>query len=232
MSDKIKPSEVSQVLLEQLKGISDSAKFDEVEQISHMSRTDERDCLYVCTLLGKRLREETAVTVPHQEHGQVVLRFEPLAEEQLVLEGLFEYIAGVLAAVLVGFGESVCAVVVAEHYVASLVEVARKLVVATRILAHTVQELNDAFGILHVVPKPAINLGVVKTFEFELSHMRSPQKQGFIKHIIYNKTHFFNSSFEKYSDKNCKNRCVVLHCFYASINRSKLRKRNKAQNQR
>ena len=30
MSDKIKPSEVSQVLLEQLKGVNDSASFDEV----------------------------------------------------------------------------------------------------------------------------------------------------------------------------------------------------------
>ena len=30
MSDKIKPSEVSQVLLDQLKGISDAEKFDEV----------------------------------------------------------------------------------------------------------------------------------------------------------------------------------------------------------
>ena len=29
MSDKIKPSEVSQVLLEQLNGISDNAQFDE-----------------------------------------------------------------------------------------------------------------------------------------------------------------------------------------------------------
>ena len=30
MSDKIKPSEVSQVLLDQLKGISNAEKFDEV----------------------------------------------------------------------------------------------------------------------------------------------------------------------------------------------------------
>lgn len=37
MSDKIKPSEVSQVLLEQLKGISDSAKFDEVGTVLTVS---------------------------------------------------------------------------------------------------------------------------------------------------------------------------------------------------
>ena len=37
MSDKIKPSEVSQVLLDQLKGISDSAKFDEVGSVLQVS---------------------------------------------------------------------------------------------------------------------------------------------------------------------------------------------------
>ncbi len=37
MSDKIKPSEVSQVLLEQLQGISDSAKFDEVGTVLTVS---------------------------------------------------------------------------------------------------------------------------------------------------------------------------------------------------
>ena len=37
MSDKIKPSEVSQVLIEQLKGISDSAKFDEVGTVLQVS---------------------------------------------------------------------------------------------------------------------------------------------------------------------------------------------------
>ena len=37
MSDKIKPSEVSQVLLEQLKGINDSAKFDEVGSVLQVS---------------------------------------------------------------------------------------------------------------------------------------------------------------------------------------------------
>ncbi len=37
MSDKIKPSEVSQVLLEQLKGISDSTKFDEVGTVLTVS---------------------------------------------------------------------------------------------------------------------------------------------------------------------------------------------------
>ena len=37
MSDKIKPSEVSQVLLDQLKSISDSAKFDEVGSVLQIS---------------------------------------------------------------------------------------------------------------------------------------------------------------------------------------------------
>ena len=37
MSDKIKPSEVSQVLLEQLKGISDGAQFDEVGTVLQVS---------------------------------------------------------------------------------------------------------------------------------------------------------------------------------------------------
>ena len=37
MSDKIKPSEVSQVLLEQLKGISDSAQFDEIGTVLQVS---------------------------------------------------------------------------------------------------------------------------------------------------------------------------------------------------
>ena len=37
MSDKIKPSEVSQVLLEQLKGISDAEKFDEVGTVLTVS---------------------------------------------------------------------------------------------------------------------------------------------------------------------------------------------------
>ena len=37
MSDKIKPSEVSQVLLDQLKGISDSAKFDEIGSVLQVS---------------------------------------------------------------------------------------------------------------------------------------------------------------------------------------------------
>ena len=37
MSDKIKPSEVSSVLLEQLKGISDNAKFDEVGTVLQVS---------------------------------------------------------------------------------------------------------------------------------------------------------------------------------------------------
>ena len=37
MSDKIKPSEVSQVLLEQLKGISNSEKFDEVGTVLQVS---------------------------------------------------------------------------------------------------------------------------------------------------------------------------------------------------
>ena len=37
MSDKIKPSEVSQVLLEQLKGINGSEKFDEVGTVLQVS---------------------------------------------------------------------------------------------------------------------------------------------------------------------------------------------------
>ncbi|MBR1484534.1 MAG: F0F1 ATP synthase subunit alpha, partial [Prevotella sp.] len=37
MSDKIKPSEVSQVLLDQLKGISDGAQFDEVGTVLQVS---------------------------------------------------------------------------------------------------------------------------------------------------------------------------------------------------
>ena len=37
MSDKIKPSEVSQVLLDQLKGISDDEKFDEVGTVLTVS---------------------------------------------------------------------------------------------------------------------------------------------------------------------------------------------------
>ena len=37
MSDKIKPSEVSQVLLEQLNGISDNAQFDEVGTVLQVS---------------------------------------------------------------------------------------------------------------------------------------------------------------------------------------------------
>ena len=37
MSDKIKPSEVSQVLLDQLKGISDGAKFDEIGSVLQVS---------------------------------------------------------------------------------------------------------------------------------------------------------------------------------------------------
>ena len=37
MSDKIKPSEVSQVLLEQLNGISGSAQFDEVGTVLQVS---------------------------------------------------------------------------------------------------------------------------------------------------------------------------------------------------
>lgn len=37
MSDKIKPSEVSQVLIEQLKGISDTSKFDEVGTVLQVS---------------------------------------------------------------------------------------------------------------------------------------------------------------------------------------------------
>lgn len=37
MSDKIKPSEVSQVLLDQLKGISNAEKFDEVGTVLTVS---------------------------------------------------------------------------------------------------------------------------------------------------------------------------------------------------
>lgn len=37
MSDKIKPSEVSQVLIEQLKGIADTSKFDEVGTVLQVS---------------------------------------------------------------------------------------------------------------------------------------------------------------------------------------------------
>ena len=37
MSDKIKPSEVSQVLIEQLKGISDTSRFDEVGTVLQVS---------------------------------------------------------------------------------------------------------------------------------------------------------------------------------------------------
>ena len=37
MSDKIKPSEVSQVLLEQLNGVSSSEKFDEVGTVLQVS---------------------------------------------------------------------------------------------------------------------------------------------------------------------------------------------------
>ena len=37
MSDKIKPSEVSQVLLDQLKGISGAEKFDEVGTVLTVS---------------------------------------------------------------------------------------------------------------------------------------------------------------------------------------------------
>ena len=37
MSDKIKPSEVSQVLLEQLNGLSNSAQFDEVGTVLQVS---------------------------------------------------------------------------------------------------------------------------------------------------------------------------------------------------
>ena len=37
MSDKIKPSEVSEVLLQQLQGISQSAKFDEVGTVLQVS---------------------------------------------------------------------------------------------------------------------------------------------------------------------------------------------------
>ena len=37
MSDKIKPSEVSQVLLEQLKGISNGEQFDEVGTVLQVS---------------------------------------------------------------------------------------------------------------------------------------------------------------------------------------------------
>ena len=37
MSDKIKPSEVSEVLLQQLQGISNQAKFDEVGTVLQVS---------------------------------------------------------------------------------------------------------------------------------------------------------------------------------------------------
>ena len=37
MSDKIKPSEVSQVLIEQLKGIGDTSRFDEVGTVLQVS---------------------------------------------------------------------------------------------------------------------------------------------------------------------------------------------------
>ena len=37
MSDKIKPSEVSQVLVDQLRGINDSAQFDEVGTVLQVS---------------------------------------------------------------------------------------------------------------------------------------------------------------------------------------------------
>ena len=37
MSDKIKPSEVSQILLEQLKGINNSQQFDEVGTVLEVS---------------------------------------------------------------------------------------------------------------------------------------------------------------------------------------------------
>ena len=37
MSDKIKPSEVSQVLLEQLKGLNNGNKFDEVGTVLEVS---------------------------------------------------------------------------------------------------------------------------------------------------------------------------------------------------
>ena len=48
MSDKIKPSEVSQVLLDQLKGISNAEKFDEVGTVRIVLSVPKSCSLYSC----------------------------------------------------------------------------------------------------------------------------------------------------------------------------------------
>ena len=88
----------------------------------------------------------------HKKNGQVVLAFEPLAEEQLVLQRFFEDIAGVFASVFVRLGEPVRAVVVSEYDITSRIEVSCKFVVSARIFTHTVHELNNTLGIVNFIP--------------------------------------------------------------------------------
>ena len=42
------------------------------------------------------------------------------------------------------------------------------------VFAHAVQQLHHAFGRFNVIPKGAVDLGIVKTFECEFLHNSSP----------------------------------------------------------
>lgn len=142
----------------------------EVEEPSHVSRTDERDRSDVRPRLRKGLREETAIGVTEEEDRQVVLLFEPLAEEEFVLQSLFEDIALVLASVFVRLSPTVRAVVVAEDDISASVEVSCDLVVVSGVFRHTVNELNNSLWCVNVVPKRAVDFSSVKTLEFEFLH--------------------------------------------------------------
>lgn len=108
--------------------------------------------------------------MPEKQYWQLVSVFKVFQEENLVLDGVRKHIAVVMTAVDIGFRKAVSPVVVAENDVSARVEILRKVNITPHMLAHPVNDHNDAFRVFDFVEKITIKFSAVKTFEFKILH--------------------------------------------------------------
>ena len=100
----------------------------------------------------------------------MVAILEPIIEEDKVFDCFLLNIAGMPAAVFIGLGVSVGTVIVGKDYITVLIEHLRGLMISAGIFAHSVGYLDNALGILNVIPEIAMYRGRIEASDIQLLH--------------------------------------------------------------
>ena len=136
----------------------------------HIGGSAESDCLDISPLLEKILCQKAAVAVTHEHLREMVAIIEPIIEEHKVFDCFLLDITGMPAAIFIGLGVSVGAVIVGKDYIAVLIEHLRGLMISAGIFTHSVEDLNNPLEILHIIPEITMYQGRIEASDIKLLH--------------------------------------------------------------